>query len=250
MPDDFGYCTVQDVARILGEPFPIQGTDPSAGAIAAAIRGQGDWLRRATRRHFYDPEYDSTGDDGMVDLPTTPQTVTDQAYDIPSSPHAGHTQLATNEQVRYPRHHRGTYARVQLTHRRVTTIDTLRVRSRQAYDDWTAASDRSEGRTNDYYISTDDQTGRSKLFVDSRSITPLPDYNEAVVADYSYGLDRIPDSIGRAVAFKAASELVLDKDSTITIPDSQGPVDIQTASEQFDKQANKLLKPYRATAVA
>lgn len=248
--DDFGYCTVKAVANVLGEPFPVEGSDPSAAHIADAIRGQGAWLRRATKRHFYDPTYDpSNTSDGNVDLPTEPRPVTEQGYDIPSSPHPQHTQLATQQPRRYPRQHRGTYTRVQLDHRYVQSVDALRVRSRSEYEDWVQQSDKSEGRMGEYYVSTDEQTGRSELLVDTRAMTPLADYGEALVVDYSYGLDVIPESIGRAVAFKAASELALDKDSHIQIPDS-GAVDVQTASQEFDKKADKLLKPYRATPVA
>lgn len=248
--DEFGYCTVKDAANVLGEVFPIQGSDPSANHIADAIRGQGDWLRRRTKRHWYDPDYDpASTDDGNVDLPTEPRSVVDDAYDIPSSPHPQHTQLAHHEEIRYPRQHRGSYTRVTLGRRHVQPLDALRVRSRREYDDWVAASDKTQGRSGDYYLSVDPQTGRSELFLDTRALTPQMDWDEAVLVDYSYGHDELPESIRRATAFKAASELALDKDSHIQIPDS-GAVDVQTASQEFESQAEDLLAPYRSIPVA
>jgi len=245
--DDFGYCTVEDVGNVIQHDFSSGSTDPAPEHAAAAIRGCGDWLRRETRRHWFDPQGGSTNYE--VSLPTEPRPVTEQAYDIPSSPHSQRGQLAAADERQYPNTRRGTYARVALSHYHFRTIDALRVRARREYTDWVQASDRTEGRSEDYYVTVDDR-GRSELYVDTRSIRAQHDYTEAIVADYSYGRERIPETIRRAVALKAAAEVVTDKDSRVRIPDAGGAVDVQTASDIFDRMADEKLAPYRHTPVA
>ncbi|WP_273835133.1 hypothetical protein [Halococcus sp. PRR34] len=250
-----GYCTVEDVKHALQERF--EGSQPSTANAISAIAGENDWLRKKTKRHWYDPDYsdDGTTSTPSIDPPTEPITVGGETCDIPSSPHAPHGQITHHEERRYPKTQRGYYVRVRLDRRHAQGIDSLLVREGSDFEDWVADPDKTEGRGDDYYLDVDPHTGRSAVWIDARSIAPALDYEGAVVASYTYGepvdsfeTDGFP--ISRAVAMRAGAELVIPQDSNVQVPDSGNLTSVKTKAEELREDADRLLKPYKATSVA
>ena len=247
-----GYCSVADVRDVLQDRF--EGSQPSPDDAAAAIAGENDWLRKATKRHWYAPNYT---DDGSTPVtpPTAPIAVDGETCDVPESPHAPHGQIAHHEERRYPKTQRGHYARVVLDRRYADTLAALLVRERSDYTDWVADPDKAAGRGEDYYLEVDPHTGRSYLFIDARSITPALDYGGAVVASYTYGepvadfeTDGFP--VSRAVALRAGAELVVPQDSNVQVPDSGNLTSVKTKADELRADADRLLEPYKAAPVA
>lgn len=232
---------------VLQDTF--EGADPSPAHVEAAILGQNEWLRKATKRHFYDSEYAPDGSP-PVTLPTEPLSVSEEVCDVPESPHPQHSQLVHHEERRYPKTRRGRYARVRLDRRDVSTITGLEVRTQREYEDWFADATKTEGRSGAYYLQTDPHTGLSSVYVDVVGMAPLADWQESVVISYDYGDDAMPDTIRRAVAHRAAAELITDDDANIQIPDSGALMSVKTKADEFRQTANSLLKPYRASPMA
>lgn len=243
-----GYCTAEDVRKALQEAsLDAANAGPlSKSIVDAAIAGQTDWIRRETRRHWFDPDADSDADSANDILPSSPRQVVDDNYDIPESPHAGHTQIPrVDDDVRYPLTQTGGYARVELGYHDVQSIDKLLVRNGSDYEDWVAKSDRTQGRGKDYYLESDPRTERYELYVYVRDVHPAQDWRNAVVVDYKYGAEGIPDSIRRAQAALAGADLVMDDDVKTAIPDDGQLIAVDTKADRLIKQAMRLLEPYR-----
>lgn len=248
-----GYCDVEDVKRALQERF--EGTQPSPADAVAAITGENEWLRKATKRHWYAPDY--SGDGGStpsIDPPTEPITVGGETCDIPSSPHAPHGQITHHEERRYPNTHHGYFCRVTLDRRHAQGIDKLLVREGSEYTDWVADPEKTEGRGESYYLSIDPHTGRSHVFINARTLGPALDYDDAVEASYTYGepvsnfeTDGFP--ISRAVALRAGAALIVPQDSNVQVPDSGNLTSVKTKADELRADADRLLEPYKAAPV-
>lgn len=244
-----GYCTAEDVRTALQEAsLDADGGGPlSTTIVESAIAAQTDWLRRETKRHWYDPDADSDGNTTTDILPSSPRSVTDDNYDIPSSPHAGHAQLAVDENVRYPVTQGGGYAEVRLGYRDVQSITTLLVRAGgRDYTDWTAAgSGKTQGRGEDYYLEADPRTDIADLYIDTHGLHPRQDWSNAVVVSVDYGTTPIPESIRQAQAALAGADLVMDDDVKTAIPSDGQLIAVETKADRLIKQAMRLLEPYR-----
>lgn len=248
-----GYCSVADVRDVLQDR--LEGSQPSPDDAAAAIAGENEWLRKKTKRHWYAPDYSADGSSPPINPPTAPIAVDGETCNIPESPHAPHGQITHHEERRYPKTQRGHYARVTLDRRHADSLDALPVRERSDYTDWVAASDKTAGRGEDYYLDVDPHTGRSHVWIDARSLAPALDYEGAVVASYTYGeavadfeTDGFP--VSRAVALRAGAELVVPQDSNVQVPDSGNLTSVKTKADELRADADRLLEPYKAAPVA
>jgi len=247
MPD--GYCEVADVRQVLQEAefTGALGQDPTL--VESAITAQSEWLREQSGRHWYDP---SAGSGSL--LPTETVTATEMRYDVPSSPHPQDRQQYRHDAGRYPTSTDGPYVRVGLDHHNVTTLSALRVRDASGdVTDWTTTADKVEGRGEDYYLATPTDAGKAgqtRLYVHEASLPRAVDYAGMLTLDYEYGRDEVPETIRRAVAFRAAAELVIDDEFSVSIPDNGQLVGVQTKAQQFRDRAADLLDPYMTVAVA
>jgi hypothetical protein len=70
-------------------------------------------------------------------------------------------------------------------------------------------------------------------------------YNNAVRVTYDYGLDSIPQTLRRAVAMRAAAQLLApDDDAALGIPDNGNLVAQESKVRALERQANELLETY------
>lgn len=233
---DVGYCTLEDVREALQETESSFGNaELSEEFVKSAIRGQSEWLQETTNRHWYDPqETDSL-------LPTEPLEHAHDEQDIPSSPHASHTQAFQRQPARHPVRFAGPYTRVTLTRRDVTDVTELLVRQQNgSVEDWTERYE--EGRGEQYYLQSADHSGHTYLYLHTGTLPRLSDYGAAVVATYEYGIEGITSTVRRAVAFKAGAELLRDDESAIGIPDSGQLVNVDTKADKMEQKAHELLE--------
>lgn len=238
---DSGYCTAEDVRRVLQDvEFTGALAEDANQAVEDAITAQSEWLQETTNRHWYDPN----PADAL--LYSDPLTHSEDALDVPSSPHSGHTQTPKGSasggpKPRYPVRMSGPYTRVKLSRRDVTDITELLIRDNSGdYEDW--VNDKDEGRGEDYYVQVDDADGWSRLYLHTGSLGRLASYGSAVIATYEYGIEGITDTVRRAVAFRAAAELIIDDEASIGIPDQGQLVNVQTKAEQYREKAAELLE--------
>jgi len=219
--------------------------------LKAAITGASEWLARQTNVHWYDSTADSDSDTDNDFLKTAARSAADVRLDVPSSPHRQDRQLFRDEHgVRYPVTHNGPYARIPLPHRYVDTVTKLLVRDRGGdVKDWVAASDKAQGRGEDYYVAARGQHsyGRTYLYIWASSIGGRTDFNGLLTLEYDYGLDWQDEEwsdLRRGVAALAAAQSVDDDDVLSQIPDNGQLVGVQTQADNLMAQADRYLGPY------
>lgn len=238
--DDTGYCTVDDVRRAL-RAADLPGDAAQDRDIAVdAITSQTEWLHEHTNRHWYAPNGIDEDEEDLI--PEEPKTHSEDELDIPSSPHAGNTQLqvAASKQVRYPVRHAGPYTRVKLSRRDVIDVTELLVRDTTgSVTDW--ADEFTKGRGEDYYLNVDDSAGFTYLYLHTGSLPKLRDYSNAVIATYEWGIDEPSNTVRRAIAMKAAAQLVTEDDGHMGIPENASLVASETKVQALERQAKELL---------
>lgn len=248
---DYGYCTIDDVRRAL------QDTEASfsSGALGAngnamvvdAITAQSEWLEKTIKRHFYAPN--GIDEDSQGIIPTTVNSRDDEES-IPTGAAAvisGTPTLRTAQ---------GSYTRIRLARRHAETITQLLVNmGSEGYVDWVADSDFDGGRWptalgEDYYLRVNNG-GRSELYLDTDRLYDAatnewkPDsFVNAVYVSFEYGHEGIPETVRRAVAFRAASELVLDDEFATAIPDDGQLTNVETKAGAMREKAEELLEVY------
>ena len=248
---DEGYCERQDVLDVL-EEADLSGAYAQRPAIVdTAITGLTEHIRDQTNRHWYDPDAGTT----TPQVSTAPVTATEMRYGVPSSPHRQDRQLFREGRgVRYPVSTGGPYVRVPLDHHDVTTLSALRVRQRDgSAEDWTAATDKTEGRGEDYYLATPSdggQAGRTALRLHEGALPRVVDYDGLLALDYEYGTDRIPDTVRRMTALLAASQLVTSDEFVTAIPDDGQLVNVETKADRWEATGEMLLGNYRSIPTA
>lgn len=244
MPE--GYATPEDVRRALQESVrAFDDAELSEEFVLSAIYGQTEWIREKTDRHWFEPDGIEEDDEGI--LPSAPLEYADDELDIPSSPHSDNAQLFRSDingvRSRYPQRYAGPYTRVRTFRRDVSDISSLLIRNQGGdYNDWVTDDSKSEGRGEDYYTHMIDSTGSSYIYLNTRSLPSLSDYGAAVVATYQYGRDTIPNTVRRAVAFRAGAELLRDDESAVGIPDSGQLVQLDTKADAMESKGNELLE--------
>ena len=71
----------------------------------------------------------------------------------------------------------------------------------------------------------------------------LDSFANAVYVEFSYGHEGIPETDRRAVAFRAASDLV--EEAAVQIPNNAEVYGVESLAEQFERKAEELLEVYQ-----
>lgn len=269
-----GYCTVEDVRDVFQD-------NGFTGALAAnndlavqkAIAAQTQWVQKATKRHWYVSGGLSEDKRGMVfsDVLTR-----DDEEDI--STHAGYVdgaygddrfratntsgtvfssnQTASAKPKQQIRLDRGdleddttpAYTRVQLARKDADALNSLHIANASGgYDDWVASNDYDGGVGfsshvgDDFYVRIN-SGGVSELYIDVHSLDDDIAYlSSAVLVDFDYGQDELPQSVRQGVAKLAASYLILDDDLQTAIPDDGQLVNLETKADRWERQGRERL---------
>ncbi|MFC7044295.1 hypothetical protein ACFQH6_20745 [Halobacteriaceae archaeon GCM10025711] len=262
---DVGYCTVEDLRRALRKAGLPGDAAQDRDIALDAITSQTEWLQEQTHRHWYEPNGIAEDTDDII--PTSPLTHNEDEQDIPTR--AFLTTTETDRSSYYPptwvdydpddedepeyeemdgltpQQHRGPFTRVTLFRRDVSSISELLVLSTTGYEDWVANADYTEGRTGDYYLHVDDSTGLTRLYLNTDSLDPdLESYAGAVVATYDYGIEGLSDTVRRAVALKAGSDLA--EEAAVRIPENATLYNVETKAEEMERKAMDLLEIHLA----
>jgi len=245
MPE--GYCTVDDVRRALREA-KLPGDAVQDGKIVTdAITAQTEWLEKSLKRHFYVPG--GIGEDTKGLVPSEPKTRDDE-YDIPTA-----SAFIVDEDGPAPKTSQGDYAKIDLARRDADTVEALHVRTEDGtYEDWVASSEYTEGSWppsgEDYYLRVNNG-GWSRLYLDTTNFLKeneddeyvLDSWANAVYLEWSYGHEGLPQTVRRAVAFRAGSDLA--EDAVIEIPQNATVYNVETKADEMREKAEELLEVYR-----
>lgn len=239
-----GYCTVEDVRRVLREKDLPGDVSQDRDIALDAITGRAQWLRTNTKSHFFDGSGTIEDPDGII--PTSPRTRGPEFCDIPSTPHAQHDRVFSSGRNRYPLRMSGRYTKIKLDRRQADTLTALEVRDAAGgFEDWTTVSDKVEGAGEDYELISrgGDSRSDSSVLLDVHALPGLQRYDGAVRVTYEYGLDEIPQDIRRAVANAAASDLA--EEAAIQIPNNAEVYNVESLADELEAKADDLLEAYR-----
>jgi len=247
MPE--GYCTLVDVRKALRQADLPGDVSQDPQIAVKAIVSQTEPLRKSLKRHWYATESSQILDEATeVDIPTEPKTRNDE-YDIPT----GGTMIAG--QAPAPKTSQGTYAKISLDRRDADSVSALHVRTEDGtFEDWAASADYSEGEWppsgEDYYLRTNNG-GWSRLYLDTTNFLKeneddeyvLDSFANAVYLEFSFGHEGIPENVRRAVAFRAAADLV--EEPSFQIPDNANVYGAESKASELREQADELLEVYK-----
>jgi hypothetical protein len=254
------FCEREDVRLVLQETTRKfdESDQLSADIVEAAIQAASTWYANQTDAYFYD----SSGGGTLVD--DAPATASGIIESVGSSPHRQGSQIFATQrgasQPTYPNTRDGTFVRVQLPALFVESVDRLLVRDRDGgATDWIAASDKLEGRDEDYYLQVDgtDAFGRSYLYLRAASIGARRSFTDLLTIDITYGLDETDRSwqdVRRGIAALAAAQVIVDDNVIAQLPDSGSLINATTQHDQLrdlgvaSDVAN--LSPYMGAGVA
>jgi hypothetical protein len=243
MPD--GYCEPDDVRQALQERN-LDGALNDSDFVAPTIESVSGWLRRSSRRHWYD-----SGGDASDTVPTSPRSASEVRLDVPSSPHAQDRQIRHGESgVRYPVTTDGPYARIRLPHGYVDSLTSLLVRDRDGdVTDWTSAAEITQGRGEDYYLARDgtSEYGLSYLYIRAASIGARVDYGGLLTLTYDYGRDAATEDwsdVRRGVAAAVGAQLTISDDVRTAIPDDGQLVGLDSRRQRLVDDSQQYLEPY------
>lgn len=265
-----GYCTVDDVRRVLQEADLTGALEEDNNQVVIdAISGLRHWIELITHKHWYVP--DGIAEDSHDLIPTEPNTRDDE-HDIATKAGSviGHRRNRTNTipsvlernrigpeepKIRIASGDRHddevrTYTRIRLERTYVQDLNELHVINEDGgFDDWVADSDFDGGvgnqfRGDDYWVRINNR-GVSELYLDIHAMDDdLPSLANAVYVDIDFGQPELPSTVRRSVAMLAASELVLDDEAAIGIPDSGQLVNVETKAQRLERQGLQKLKPH------
>jgi len=238
-----GYCTVEDVRRALREAELPGDAAQDRDILIDAITAQSEWLEKQTKRHWYAPGGVSDDTDDLI--PTSTRTRDDEesiptpvaaAVDGPIAPRIAH-EVGDRR-----------YSRIRLARRHADTLARLEVLDDTGYTDWIQDSNYSAGRGEDYYLQVNN-SGKSDLYLDVTNLYDekedewlLDQWTNAVYLEFSYGDDEFPQTVRRAVAFRAASDFV--EEAAIDIPNNAEVYGVESLADQFERKAEELLEVY------
>lgn len=248
---EYGYCTVDDVRRVFQDTeasFDSGALGANGNAVAVdAITAQSEWLEKTVKRHFYAPNGIDEDTQGII-----PETVNSRS-DEESIPTGAATVISD---APAPRTAHESYTRLRLARRYAQSITQLLVNmGSEGYVDWVADSDYSGGTWptalgEDYYLRVNNG-GRSELYLDTDHLYDETtgewkpkSFVNAVYVSFEYGHEGIPETVRRAVAFRAASELVLDDEFVTAIPNDGQLTNVETKAERWERTAEELLEVY------
>lgn len=246
-----GYCTVTDVRRALQETVAAFDSgdlgESDYAVVVDAIASQTEWVMGATDRHWYVPGGLAADDHNLI--PTGVNTHTREEHTIPSTPHAGPAQMqvAAAKQARYPLRNNGVFTRIRLDKHYARSLTELRVRTASgAFTDWLAADSYTEGQDYELYADAGPNAALSYVNLRSRRLPQLADYTNAVRVSYDYGRDELSRTIRRAVAMRAAAQLLApDDEATLAIPENANLQAVETKVAALERQADELMEVYR-----
>lgn len=268
------YCTIDDVRRALRTHNLPGDVEQDMQIAIDAITAETLPLEKELQRHFYDTSANN-------ELASEPKTRDDE-YDIPTRTfvhgdserkrHArrrnsdtllesGRHRARRRERRRAPKREirlafgdlhddsRPAYTRIGLERRDVQAVTELHVVNEDAgFDDW-VADDNYEGgvgnahRGEDYWVRINNR-GVSELSLDVHAMDDdLPSLANAVYVEIEYGHEGIPQPVRRAVALRAAAELV--EEAVIDIPQGATIYDVDTKAEVMQLKADELLEDLR-----
>ncbi|MCD2204413.1 hypothetical protein [Halobacterium sp. KA-6] len=141
------------------------------------------------------------------------------------------------------------YTRITLNRKDVSAVNELLVVNESGgYDDWVASDDYSGGvgmmhRGEDYWVRINNG-GVSELYLDVHAMDDdLVSLSNAVYVDFDYGHKEIPENVRRAVAFRAAADLV--EEPSFQIPDNANVYGAESKASELREQADRLLEVYK-----
>lgn len=255
---DLGYCTVDDVRRALRSKDLPGDAAQDTQIVVDAITSQTEWLHETTSRHWYEPT--GLDEDTQGIIPTEPRTHTEDEQDVPTRAYLtteaerrsgsffspGHRPTSSDVgDGLQPREFGGDYTRVTLFRRDVQSLTELLVRNGDGgYDDWVSNTDFVEGRGEDYYLHTDDSDGLTRVYlnIDTLDVDNIENWSTAVVATYDWGIDGITRTVRRAVAMRAAAQLLTDDEAALGIPENASMVSAESKVQAMERQAEELLE--------
>ena len=281
---DMGYCTVEDVRRVLQDAqLPGDLAANNARVVQDAITGWSDQLESWTHKHWYDSGGSIEDPEGV--LATTPLERNDE-HDLQTSA-AEVDQMG--EEPRYynensdalledaPRRHyyerrdvdkRGrlriafgefqpgahpdnttpAYTRIRLNRKDVTDVTSLMVVNEEGgFDDWFADKTGGIGNSNrgsDWWVRINNR-GVAELYLDVQAMSEeIASLASGVYVEFKYGDDELPMSVRRGVAHLAASQLIVDDEFQAGMPDQGQLVNVETKSQKWERQGYRLLEKH------
>jgi hypothetical protein len=244
-----GYCTLEDLRRALQEEELPGDVQQEQDLAVDSITAQTEWLEKSLKRHWYAPDNaDILSEASAIEIPTEPQSRDDE-YDIPT----GAAMVAGEDPA--PKTSQGDYAKLELARRDADSVEALHVRTADGtYEDWAASDDYTEGSWppsgEDYYLRVNNG-GWSRLYLDTTNFLEdgeddeyvLDSFANAVYLEWSYGHSGFPQTVRRAVAFRAASDFV--DEAAFQIPDNVRVQSVEALADKFERKAEELLEVYR-----
>ena len=245
-----GYCTLEDLRRALQKSDLPGDIEQDQSLAVKAISAQTEWLEKTLKRHWYAPAgADILDEADAIDIPTEPKSRDDEE-DIPTP-----AAFAVDDDGSTPKTSQGSYAKIDLARRDAESISALHVRTEDGtFEDWAGSSDYTEGTWppsgEDYYLRVNNG-GWSRLYLDTENLLEededdeyvLDSFANAVYVEFSYGHEGIPETVRRAVAFRAASDLV--EEAAVQIPNNAEVYGVESLAEQFERKAEELLEVYQ-----
>jgi len=240
-----GYCTLEDLRRALRKSGLPGDLSQDQDIAIDAITAQTEWLEKKTHRHWYVPG--GVGEDSVGIIPTSPKSRDDEES-IPMS-----SAFVVDGTQADPKTWQGDYTRIELARRDAESISELLVRTDGSYEDW-VNSDEYEGGTwpdalgRDYVLRINNG-GVSHLYLDTTNFWDV-DAEEWLVdswanvayVTFDYGHEGIPQTVRRAVAFRAGSDFV--DEAAVQIPENARVQSIESKGDEMERKAEELLEPY------
>lgn len=255
--------------------------ESSHQVVVDAITAQTEWLEKKTDRHWYAPNGITEDDEGLI---ATAPVTRDDEHDISTHAGFVHgaserdrRRLRANSDAlleagpRYERrrkHYRDpkqeirlafgdlhdetipAYTRITFDRRYVQALNELHVVNENgAFDDWVADSayDGGVGNTHrgkDYWVRINN-SGVSELYLNVHSMDDdIPSFSNAVYVDLDHGHEGLPQTIRRAVAFRAGAELLMDDRANLGIPADSQLVSTESKKQAMENKAEELLEVY------
>lgn len=245
---DTGYCTLADVRRAL-RAAELPGDVSQDTQIAVdAVTSQTEWLEKTLKRHWYAPSGAAILDEATeIDIPTSAKTRDDE-YDIPTG-----AAWTVDDDGPAPKTSQGTYAKIPLDRRDAKSVSQLLVRTSDgSFEDWSteySGGSWPDALGDDYYLRVNNG-GWSRLYLDTTNLLKdgeddeyvLDSFANAVYLEFSFGAEGIPENVRRAVAFRAAADLV--EEPSFQIPDNSEVYGAESKAEELRSQAEELLEVY------
>lgn len=245
-----GYCTLEDLRRAMQEASLPGDLSQDTQLAVDAITAQTEWLEKTLRRHWYAPAGADILDEAtVIDIPTGPKSRNDEE-DIPTS-----SAFVVDDDGPDPKTWQGSYTKIDLARRDAGAVSKLLVRDGDGgYTDWVASDEYSigqfpDGLGDDAYVRVN-SGGRSALYLDVSNLYDdakdewlLDTFSNAVYVFFEYGNEGFPQTVRRAVAFRAASDFV--EEAAMQIPENAKAYSVESLADQFERKAEELLEVYR-----